>query len=113
MEFRISKYLGEQWSKCTDLIYKKSQQRQYFLKKLGPFNVDCTALTLFYKSSIESISTFCVICWFGNATVRQTNMLRRIINTASKVLGVNRQAWMRSLRSGPSTRYLESTDRLG
>ena len=35
------KYLGVfldnklQWSKCTDLIYKKSQQRLYFLRKLG------------------------------------------------------------------------------
>ena len=28
------------------------------------------------------------VCWFGNATVSQRNMLRRIITTASKILGV-------------------------
>ena len=77
------KYLGVlldnklQWSKCSDLIYKTVS-----------FNVDCTILTLFYKSFIESILTFCIVCWFGNATVSQRNMLRRIITTASKVLGV-------------------------
>ena len=50
--------------------------------------IDCTILTLYYKYFIESISTFCIVCWFGNATVSQRNMLRRIITTASKVLGV-------------------------
>ena len=51
-------------------------------------SIDCTILTLFYKSFIESILTFCIVCWFGNASVSQGNMLRRIITTASKVLGI-------------------------
>ena len=57
-------------------MYKKSQQRLYFVKNLGYFKVDYTVLILFYKSFIESILTFCIVCWFGNTTVSQKNMLR-------------------------------------
>jgi hypothetical protein len=65
----------------------------------------------------DSISTFCIVCWFGNVTVSQRNMLRRIITTASKVLGVKQTGLdeifkVRALRKAhkiildPSTRTL-------
>ena len=89
------KYLGVvlddklKWDKWTDSIYKKGQQRIYFLKKLASFNVNHTMLKVFYNSFVESVLTFGLICWFGNASETQKNTLRKIVSIASKVLGMN------------------------
>lgn len=46
------KYLGLiidhklSWDQCADAVFKKGQQRLYFLRKLNYFNVDKTILTL-------------------------------------------------------------------
>lgn len=49
--------------------YKKANQRMYFIRKLKNVHVDKTILTLFYKSIIESVVTFCISWWYGHATV--------------------------------------------
>ncbi len=55
----------------TSLLCKKGQQRLYCLRKLAKFNVDKTLLTLFYRSFVESVVTFSLICWYGSITVKQ------------------------------------------
>ena len=56
----------------------------YFLRKLNDFNIDKTLCTLFYKSVIESIITFCIIVWAGNATSSSTKHIERTIRKASR-----------------------------
>ncbi len=60
----------------------------YFLKKLLSFNVDSRMLLMFYGAFIESIMTFCVICWYGNASEAQKRSLGKVVTTASKLLGI-------------------------
>ncbi len=66
-------------------MYKKCNQRLYFLRKLKNVNVDSTILTLFYKSIIQSVLTFCITSWFGNATATDTNKLDKIVKCAKRL----------------------------
>ena len=76
------------WEENTDAINKKAQQRLFFLRKLRYFQVDNKILTLFYRSYIESILAFSLVCWFGNAKLKQKSKLTKIINICSKITGI-------------------------
>ena len=84
------KYLGVtiddklQWSEHINNIRSKANKRLYFVRKLGQFKVDKTLITLFYKSIIESILTFCITCWGGNSSKVDRIKLDRVIKTAGK-----------------------------
>ncbi len=71
------KYLGVvldhklRWDKWTDAVSKKCQQSLYFLRKMVSFSASPSLLKVFYNSFIESVLTFCIICWFENVTVEQ------------------------------------------
>lgn len=88
------KYLGIvldhklKWDVWTDFLSKKIQQRLYFFKKLMSFNVHSGLLLMFYWAFIESIMTFCVSCWYGNASEAQKKSLRNVRTTISKMLGI-------------------------
>ena len=43
---------------------------------------------MFYCSFIESVISFSIICWYGNLNVKDKNHLKRIVKTASKIIGV-------------------------
>ena len=61
------KYLGTlignkiSFSDNSDLIYKKSQQRLYLLRKLRSFGVRRELLQIVYKSLVESVLTFNIV----------------------------------------------------
>ena len=44
---------------------------------------------MFYTAYVESVLTFCIICWFGSTAEAQKSRLRKIVTTASKLLGTN------------------------
>ena len=44
-------------------LYKKFQQRLYLLRKLRSFHVDPKLLLLLYRNIIESVLTYCSICF--------------------------------------------------
>ena len=64
--------------------FKKGTASLDFLRKM------CTKMrTLFYRTFIESVLTFCVVVWFGNLNLADKNRLDRLVRVASKVIGVN------------------------
>ena len=85
------KYLGVtvddclKWTDHLKLLKNKVHQRMYFLSKLVCFNIDRTLCTLFYRSCIESIVTFCISVWGGNISVADKQGVNRIIKRASRV----------------------------
>ena len=85
------KYLGtiidNKLSGCDNAqrIYKKANQRLYFVRKLNHVNVSKTIMTLFYKSVVESVICFCIICWFGGCTEVEKKKLSRIIRHANRL----------------------------
>ena len=69
-------------------IYKKCNQRMYFLRKLKNVKVDGTILTLFYYSIIQSVLSFCISSWFGACTKNEKDKLSKIVKCAKR-LGCN------------------------
>ncbi len=74
--------------KNAERIYKKAIQRMYFVWKLKYVNVDTTIISLFYRSVVESVLSFCIVCWFSGCTQVEKRKLNRII-TSAKRLGCN------------------------
>lgn len=68
----------------TNTIYKKSQQRQFCLRKLSKFQADSSLMTMFYRSFIESVITFSFTCWFSS----QKNVLNKVVKVCSKITGI-------------------------
>ena len=66
-------------------ICKKANQRMYFLRKLRDINMDKTIMNLFYKSIVQSVVSFCILCWYGNLTCRDQKKLNRIVKSAKRL----------------------------
>ena len=82
------KYLGTtisntlDWSTNVGLLHKKANKRLYFVRTLKKFRIDPTLIVMFYKSLIQSIITFNLISYFGNATKaeeKKLNQPRKIV----------------------------------
>ncbi len=80
------KYLGTV-SPNTEVLCKRGQQRLYCLWKLRSFNVDKTLMCMFYRSYIESLLSFSLLCWFNSLNVKNKNCLERIVNQGNKITG--------------------------
>ena len=82
------KYLGciiddkLNWSENASNVYKKANQRLYFVRKLKKMNINKELLTMFYTTTVESILSFCITCWFGCLTEADKKKLNRIVKTA-------------------------------
>ena len=89
------KYLGVifdeklTWHSHSQKVQKKMNQRLYFLRKLYFFNIDSTLLSLFYKSCLLSILSFCINAWGGNATKKDTMRIDRCLKNACKMFKNN------------------------
>ena len=92
------KYLGTlidnklSFSDNSDLIYKKSQQRLYLLRKLRSLDVSRELLQIVYKSLVESVLTFNIVVWYGNLGVKGKAKLARIVGMAGKIIGAKQDS---------------------
>ena len=68
------KYLGTiiddklRWDENSTNLYKKGQQRLYFLRKRNALHVDRNILSLFHDSFVKSVMIFGLICWLRSKT---------------------------------------------
>ena len=70
------------------IIYKKTQQRLYLLRKLQSFDVSQHILELVYRGLIESMLSFnMIVTWNGNVNIKNRAKLARIVNIATKLIG--------------------------
>ncbi|KAK1801367.1 hypothetical protein P4O66_023040, partial [Electrophorus voltai] len=77
------------WTLNTNSITKRAQQRLYFLRKLREAHLPSPILTTFYRGTVKSILSSCIITWFGNCTAFDRKTLQRIVRTAEKIIGVS------------------------
>ena len=68
----------------TAAVVKKAQQRLHFLRVLRRNNVGEKLLVTFYRSSIQSVLTFCISVWFSQHTEADRRKLQGVINTAQR-----------------------------
>ncbi|KAK1783958.1 hypothetical protein P4O66_004640, partial [Electrophorus voltai] len=84
------KFLGVHIAEnLTCSITKRAQQRFYFLRKLRKAHLPSPILTTFYRGTVESILSSCIISWFGNCTAFDCKTLQRIVRTDEKIIGVS------------------------
>ena len=85
------KYLGIMidnrlnWQAHFNSIYKKANQRMYFLRKLNAIDIDKGILKTFYTMAIQSVLTYGVACWGGNILQKEKNKINVLIKKASKI----------------------------
>ncbi|TWW56008.1 hypothetical protein D4764_09G0010580 [Takifugu flavidus] len=84
------KYLGLwlDWTSNTRQLYKKTQSRMYFLRRLRSFNICRKLLWMFYQSVVASVLSYAVVCWRGSATKADLSRLEKLIRRASSVVGM-------------------------
>ena len=75
------------WEAHCDALLKKAQQRLYFLRQLKRFGLRREILSQFYRSTIESILTFCLCVWFRGAPKQLRNRMQRVVKTAVRITG--------------------------
>ena len=66
-------------------IYKKVNKRLYFLRTLYHIKIDTKIMSLFYTSVIESVLCFCINVWSGNCTLKDRNMLSKLIRRVQRM----------------------------
>ena len=86
------KYLGTvldnklNFNKNTDFIHKRCQPRMFCLQKLRSLNVNAAVLQTVYRSCIESILIFSILCWFGGLNVKSKNVVNKVETVCGKVV---------------------------
>ena len=89
------KYLGTvldskfNFNQNPALIQKKS--RIYLLQKLKNLNVNSSVQQMFNHAFSESVLTS-FLCWFGSLSVKNKNMLARVVNVCSKIVSVRQES---------------------
>ena len=54
------------WSENIKAVCKKAQQRLHFLRVVRKYNLNSNLLRTIYRSSIESLLTYCITIWYGS-----------------------------------------------
>ncbi len=75
------------WTTNTMSLSKKAQQCLQFLRRLKTASLPPPILTTFYRGTIESVLTSCIIVWYGNCSAADRKTLQRTVNTAAKING--------------------------
>ncbi|KAG5276640.1 hypothetical protein AALO_G00107970, partial [Alosa alosa] len=75
------------WTTNTASLAKKVPRRLYFLRKLRRASAPPAIVTTFYRGTIESILSSCITVWGGSCTEYNRKALKRIVNTAGRIIG--------------------------
>uniref|UniRef100_A0A669EXY2 Reverse transcriptase domain-containing protein n=1 Tax=Oreochromis niloticus TaxID=8128 RepID=A0A669EXY2_ORENI len=75
------------WTENISAVVKKAQQRLHFLRVLRKYKLNSNLLLTFYRSSIESLLTYCITVWYGSCTKADRVRLQSVVKTAQKIIG--------------------------
>ena len=77
-----------------------SQNRLYFLRRLGSFNVCRTTLQMLYHSVVASVIYYAVVFWGSRVKAADADRLNKLIRKVRSALGVELESLWRSGRGG-------------
>ena len=66
------------WSTHTNTVMKKTRHHLFPLRSLKNVGMDRQILKKFYRCTIESILTGCIITWYGNCLASDDEVVRRV-----------------------------------
>ncbi len=75
------------WDNHIESIDKKAQHRLYSLRQLRKLNLPQELLKQFYSAIIESVPCTSMTVWFSSATKFDLRRLRRVVQTAERIIG--------------------------
>ena len=75
------------WGINSKVIHKKARQRLHFLRILRKYQPSQELMVSFYRSTVESILTYCMGVWFEGCTEAERTNLQRVVNSAQKIIG--------------------------
>ncbi len=75
------------WDIHIESIVKKAQQRLYFFHQLRKFNLPQELLKQFYSPITESILCTSITVCLSSATKSDLRRLRRVVQTAERIIG--------------------------
>ena len=75
------------WETNARLAAKKANKRLFFLRQLKKFKVNDRILVLFYRATIESVLSFSISVWYGNATLEDKRLVNSVVRAAEKIIG--------------------------
>ena len=76
----------------TQSIHKKCQTRLFCLQKLRSLGVNESILSNFYRCFLETVISFGFLCWYSGLSVRNKNVLDRVVKVSGKVVGVRQRS---------------------
>ncbi|KAI4878460.1 hypothetical protein NFI96_024236 [Prochilodus magdalenae] len=77
------------WSPNTSYLCMRAQQRLCFPRKLKQAQLPQKLLVSFYRSTIESILSHCMIVWYSSCTVSERKDLHRVVKVAGRIIGTD------------------------
>ena len=69
-------------------VHRSCQSRLYLLRQLRSFRIDKKIMKVTYETLIESLLTYCCMCYYGNLSLKNKNTLIKVANMASKIIGL-------------------------
>ena len=75
------------WEEHCAITHRKAQQRLHFLRQLKKFRAQQAILLQFYRATVESMLTFSISVWYGNASAEDRLRLQKVIHAAEKIIG--------------------------
>lgn len=75
------------WTANTTATVKKAQQRLHFLRILRKNNLDMKLLMSFYRSTIESLLTYCITVWHSSCTEADRKWCQSVVKAAQRIIG--------------------------
>lgn len=76
------------FSSNTEGILRKCHQRMYLLRELNYFSVSKNILLTLYCTSIESVLSFSICCWYHSIPLQDRNRLHNIVKVCSEIIGL-------------------------
>eukprot|EP00061_Rhincodon_typus_P014395 g41387.t1 len=73
---------------CTshlNVTIKKAQQCLFFLRQRRKFGISTRSLTKFYRCTMESILSRCIMSWYGNFSAQDRKKLQKVVCTAQTI----------------------------
>ena len=67
------------WAPNTDVVYKKTQSRLFFLRRLRSFDVCSRMLHMFYQSAVASVLFYAAVCWGGSVMDKDAKRLNKLV----------------------------------
>ncbi|XP_059506611.1 uncharacterized protein LOC132210466 [Stegostoma tigrinum] len=84
---RITNHLS--WTSHIDVTVKKTQQRLFFLRRLRKFVMSVRLLTNFYRCTIETKLSECIMAWYGNCSAQDCKKLQKVECAAQTITEAN------------------------